>query len=185
MPSVPEGRRKIDPTRLGETSMDLLWPRWSYSEGLKVFCESENQRKGKDRMKMFPILIGYGGTEGPCPSSIPWDAIAPYEGHAQANHQQSLERLAERGGLSPEEALYVMTGKRWRGETFTKEFRREACAFLDKLVRDRGELQAAHDRYKAALEKILNIRLQDKQVADAFREAREVAFAAFDDSTEK
>jgi hypothetical protein len=104
-------------------------------------------------VKMFPILIGYGGTEGPCPSSIPWDAIAPYEGHAQANHQQSLERLAERGGLSPEEAFYVMTGRRWRGETFTKEFRREACAFLDKLVRDRGELQTAHDRYKAAFEK--------------------------------
>lgn len=47
--------------------------------------------------------------EGP---SLPWEMIAPYEAQAQANHGQSLERLAERGGLSPGEALAVLTCRR-------------------------------------------------------------------------
>lgn len=86
-------------------------------------------------------MIGYRGTPGPCPSSIPWEVIAPYEGQALINHQQSLEKLASRGGLDPGETYLVMTGRCWKGETFTPEFYKEACAFLDKLVRDRGELQ--------------------------------------------
>lgn len=35
------------------------------------------------------------------------------------------------------------------------------------------------DRYKAALEKIMNIRTQDKQIVDAWKEARQIAFDAF------
>lgn len=96
-------------------------------------------------MRQFPIMIGYEGTKGPCPSWIPWDAIAPYEGQARQNHQQSLEELAGRGGLSPVEAFYVMTGRRWHREQFSDEIRKEACAFLDKVVRDRGELQTRLD----------------------------------------
>lgn len=45
--------------------------------------------------------------------SIPWRMIAPYEGNAQANHRQSLARLAERGGLNVNEALAVLDGRRW------------------------------------------------------------------------
>lgn len=107
-----------------------------------------------NEVRKFPIIVDSEGTKAPCPSWIPWDAIEPYEGHAQANHGQTLERLAERGGLGPEEAYLVMTGRRWRGEVFSEAFEKEACAFLDKIVRDRGELQAAHDRYKTALERI-------------------------------
>lgn len=105
-------------------------------------------------MQMFPILIGYEGTAGPCPRSIPWDVIAPYGGQAEVNHSQTLERLAERGGLSPVEAWLVMNGRTWQGVTFTKELEKQACAYLDKLVRDRQQLQADHDRYKAALEEV-------------------------------
>lgn len=36
------------------------------------------------------------------------------------------------------------------------------------------------DRYKKALESILNIRIQDKQLVDAWKEARQIAFGAFD-----
>lgn len=39
---------------------------------------------------------------------IPWTAIAPHEQQAQKNHGQSLARLAERGGLSWNEALAVL-----------------------------------------------------------------------------
>jgi hypothetical protein len=62
-------------------------------------------------MKQFKIMISHQGTKGPCPSSIQWDVIAPFEGMAMVNHGQSLERLHERGGLDPVETYFVMTGK--------------------------------------------------------------------------
>ena len=37
------------------------------------------------------------------PASVPWSVVAPHEAQAKRNHDQTLERLAERGGLSPEE----------------------------------------------------------------------------------
>lgn len=49
---------------------------------------------------MFPIQSrDFPGS----PSEIPWRLLD--EGWAQHNHGQSLKRLAERGGLSPGEAL--------------------------------------------------------------------------------
>lgn len=42
---------------------------------------------------------------GPC---VPWDLIAPHEKQAQKNHGQSLDRLAERGGITPGEALAIL-----------------------------------------------------------------------------
>lgn len=38
------------------------------------------------------------------------------------------------------------------------------------------------DRFKGACEKIMNIRVQDKQIVDAWKEARQIAFDAFDSS---
>lgn len=87
-------------------------------------------------MNEFPILSDSSGKRGPCPSSIPWEAIAPYEGQAKINHDQSLQRLAERGGLSAGEALMVMTGRRWSFKEDGEALEREGAAFLDKLVRE-------------------------------------------------
>lgn len=47
-------------------------------------------------------------------SAIPWSMIEPCEKQAQLNHDQSLERLAERGGLAPCEALAVLDGRKWK-----------------------------------------------------------------------
>lgn len=47
--------------------------------------------------------------------SIPWQMIKPHEQQAQRNHGQTLHRLAQRGGLDPTEAVWVMTGKPWHG----------------------------------------------------------------------
>ncbi len=55
--------------------------------------------------RMFPIFEG---------DDIPWSVIEPHEEQAKANHSgQSLDRLAERGGLSPNEALHVLYGLGW------------------------------------------------------------------------
>lgn len=45
--------------------------------------------------------------------AIPWDMIAPHAQQADRNHSQTLERLAERGGLCASEALGVLEGKEW------------------------------------------------------------------------
>ncbi len=49
--------------------------------------------------RLFPIMNG---------PSIPWSMIAPHEHQALANHSQTLECLARRGGLDPTEALAVI-----------------------------------------------------------------------------
>lgn len=59
--------------------------------------------------KRFPVL------DGP---SIPWEMIAPFERRAKENHDQTLERLAERGGLSCEEVMAVLLNQRWRDRSF-------------------------------------------------------------------
>jgi hypothetical protein len=40
-----------------------------------------------------------------CPRFVPWEFMVPLTAAAQRLHDQTLERLAERGGLSPEEIL--------------------------------------------------------------------------------
>ncbi len=105
-------------------------------------------------VRKFPIMVD-GGTKGPCPSAIPWEAIAPYEGMALENHQQSLKRLAERGGLGPVEAYFIMHGRTWKNVKVTDELEREACAFLCRVVRERDDLRVSHDHFKLALETIL------------------------------
>jgi hypothetical protein len=57
--------------------------------------------------KMMPIM----GSK--LISEIPWPMIAPHEKQARSNHSQSLERLAERGGLGCSEAIDIMRGARW------------------------------------------------------------------------
>ena len=48
-----------------------------------------------------------------CPRDVPWDLVAPHERQALRNHDQTLERLAERGGLSPAELLAVLEDLAW------------------------------------------------------------------------
>lgn len=72
----------------------------------------------------FPIL-GTG-------RSVPWDFMAPHEEQAQVNHGQTLERLAQRGGLDPAEMLAVVEGIKWA--SIGKAFVEEAPARLDALL---------------------------------------------------
>lgn len=60
---------------------------------------------------LFPIL---GERTGDPKTYIPWAVIAPHEGQALKNHQQTLERLAQRGGLDPAEAVAVLEDRDFR-----------------------------------------------------------------------
>ena len=46
--------------------------------------------------------------------SVPWLLVATHEAQAMANHGQSLERLAERGGLGPDELWCVVHNQPFR-----------------------------------------------------------------------
>jgi hypothetical protein len=58
--------------------------------------------------KLFPVMGG---------PAVPWVVIAPHERQAQRNHGQSIQRLADRGGLSPCELLAVLEDRQlgWEG----------------------------------------------------------------------
>lgn len=48
------------------------------------------------------------------PSTIPWAFVAPHGAQALRNHDQTLERLNERGGLSPLEIFAVVHDRHYR-----------------------------------------------------------------------
>lgn len=64
-------------------------------------------------------------------SGIPFEFIAPHETQAQRNHGQSLERLAQRGGLAVPEALDIIEGRPWGSAAVCIENER----YLINLVR--------------------------------------------------
>jgi hypothetical protein len=42
--------------------------------------------------------------------AVPWDMLAPHQAQAIKNHSQTLERLAQRGGLDASEAMAIIDG---------------------------------------------------------------------------
>lgn len=80
--------------------------------------------------RQFPIMDEEDARRRvPLKWQVPWALLAPHERQALSNHGQTLERLAERGGLGPSEALAVIEGRRWRKMEVT-----EARAKLRALV---------------------------------------------------
>ena len=64
-------------------------------------------------MKTFPILFSYSDRfkyprPDELPRQVPWSLVEPHEAQARANHGQTLERLAQRGGLDPVELYLVL-----------------------------------------------------------------------------
>src|SRR4029077_5023961 len=45
-----------------------------------------------------------------CPKVVPWEFIAQREAECRRYHDQTPERLAEGGGLAPEEMLVLLEG---------------------------------------------------------------------------
>lgn len=73
--------------------------------------------------------------------AIPWDVLAPHEFQALNNHDQTLQRLAERGGLSPEEALAIIEGQRCPFKADDSSSSR----LLERAFKDRPNLRVIHD----------------------------------------
>ncbi len=48
------------------------------------------------------------------PLKIPWEMISSHDKQAKANHDQDLEKLQSRGGVSACEALAILDERPWK-----------------------------------------------------------------------
>jgi hypothetical protein len=85
--------------------------------------------------RCFPVHPHSMRDEKWFPRSIPWAAAESFRAQAERNHGQTLERLAERGGLSPEEMLFAHQGKRLSFGDLTPELHIEALSLVVRLQR--------------------------------------------------
>lgn len=108
-------------------------------EAFRLRAENERLKANK---RTFPIQ------DGP---SIPWSVMAPHEGQCRRNHGQSLERLAERGGLGCSEAWLIVNDKKLG---FAKDDHARWKAKWIEYAEKVNGLQSQCDRYKAALDAI-------------------------------
>ena len=76
------------------------------------YVKNPEPRAADEAERMFPIMGG---------DDIPWAVIAPHADRAKRNHGQTLERLAERGGLSSVEALWVIRDQSWNATLPTED----------------------------------------------------------------
>lgn len=83
---------------------------------------------------------------------LPWALVAPHEKQAMRNHGQTLEQLAERGGLGFTEALAIMCDLPWRmvgldeanAKLWLQERIAEHAAGVATSVEDRARTLYAH-----------------------------------------
>ena len=91
-------------------------------------------------------------------TSVPWEFIEPHAAQAMANHDQTLNRLAQRGGLSACEALCAVTGRGFRellsfssptrhGETRPPKPFSERCSCRAELARLVEEWRIAREEH--------------------------------------
>ncbi len=69
--------------------------------------------------------------------TIPWHIIQPHEARAILNHDQTLERLAQRGGLAAIEAVCVLENKRLPSHVMSTYDPKVWHAKLAEIVKER------------------------------------------------
>ncbi|MBG8552367.1 hypothetical protein [Hymenobacter guriensis] len=70
--------------------------------------------------------------EGKYLKSIPMEVLRPFEKQAYRNHDQTLERLNQRGGLTPKETLAIIRGCSFYRLNVTED---QAEAELSKFIK--------------------------------------------------
>jgi hypothetical protein len=94
----------------------------SPSEIPEAPCPKCAQREAR----MFPIM------DGP---DVPWSLLEPHEKYAMKNHGQTLERLAERGGLAAVEALQILDAKPFGSVKLTVDYANRILAARVRSLR--------------------------------------------------
>lgn len=87
------------------------------------------------RPRWFPIMGVKFDRHRP---GIPWHLMEACEKQALHNHQQTVARLAERGGLHPAEALAVLEGHPYVAMPFAEAERRLRQVVAERMPDDRA-----------------------------------------------
>lgn len=95
--------------------------------------------------KQFPVL--HSSHRDGDAEYIPWEILEPHEAQIYANHGQSLEQLASRGGLSWREIYAVITDKEfdYRSKRVTDYYRRAVLDAVEKF-NQRNQTNRESDR---------------------------------------
>lgn len=128
---------------------------WVWRELEKAFDVSlkryDKARAEADQARKFPVHPN----DRNIMASVPWSLVAPHDEQAQRNHGgQTLERLAERGGLGLVEMFYVLTNSQFpmaSNEWVSKE---DAHAYIiERIAADKRQAraEAGPERTKACL----------------------------------
>lgn len=103
--------------------------------------------------RRFPIMDSTDGRASrPVKWHVPWALLAAHEAQAFANHCQSLEALASRGGLAPCEALAVIEDRRWQRMDKVEARKRLKALAEPKPAPAEAAVQAARDEEKKDVE---------------------------------
>lgn len=71
------------------------------------------QEKPGER-RLFPVMfLSRDQRVLGIPELIDWAFVEPHRKQAQTNHNQTLEQLADRGGLTPAELVAVLEDRKW------------------------------------------------------------------------
>ncbi len=65
----------------------------------------------RSEVRQFPLILAQAERDMGFPVSVPWFEVEKGRAQIQQNHGQTLERLAQRGGLDPLELYYGVSGR--------------------------------------------------------------------------
>lgn len=88
-----------------------------------------------DDARRFPVLKP---TVGGPRESIPWKALEPHARQAIRNHSQTLEQLAERGGLAWSEMFYILRNEPFPMKRHPFTSNEEAKPLVLAMLKERG-----------------------------------------------
>lgn len=124
--------------------------------------------------RLYPIQ------DGP---AIPWRLLTPHERQAVENHDQTLKRLAQRGGLGCAEALAILDDEQWHRSRWSKATNGEARAELIRRVEsdvtaDRDRLRTENARLREALGSLVDAVQFDANRGEKYQASAEERDAA-------
>ncbi|MCZ6468043.1 MAG: hypothetical protein O6499_00150 [Candidatus Dadabacteria bacterium] len=121
-----------------------------------------------------------------CPASIPFSLLS--EEQAQRNHSQTLTRLNERGGLSPNEALWNIERRDWGSQTLTEQNAIDTLNVMIKRHEDANKVDRIKE-LETALNNLLNdcINFDDGNLTKVFQEeaSKALGFKGLDKDQKK
>lgn len=122
--------------------------------------------------RRFPVLTTGQSHDANVPTSVPWEWIARFARQAEANHGQTLERLAERSGLGADEMWLVAHGKPPFGPEAKALTQEHAASWLnsrpweaDEIATLRTALAAAQGEHKR-LRRFVDVTVRDWLIED-------------------